>query len=70
MGQFAAILAQFFAAIDNLVVKTRANPVLRAASAAAVHSGTGFGKRALCPSLQRSKRRQTFRMPTGISTVL
>lgn len=44
------------------------SPCSRAASAAAVHNARGIGKRALCPFRQRSKRRQTLRMRTGIST--
>jgi hypothetical protein len=43
----------------------RKTPCSRAASAAAAHNASGIGKRALCPFLQCSKRRQTLRMPPG-----
>ena len=45
----------------------RKTPCSRAASAAA-HNAFGIGRRDLCPLRQRSKRRQTLRMPIGIST--
>ena len=51
-----------------LMLDARKTPCSRAASAAAAHNTSGIGKRALCPFRQHSKRRQTLRMPTGIST--
>jgi hypothetical protein len=52
----------------SLRIRDRASQEPRATSAAAAHKASGIGNRPWCPFRQASKRRQTPRMPTGISS--